>query len=488
MLLLALLAAVPLVSAGTCGSSGIPFRFEVLPSGTPVLGCGAPSCFGAENAGRDLRHDALFKSGPEGDDGFFRQGDLSRPRVRHGDAPSQMANCPRTFDSNTCSNPLTWVGGFEANEDGELRLQCCSYEGLRHAAEVGRPIVHPGEVYSGGEVLRDGRQTGFDAISNIKKIETADGSIAYEVTVTRMNCLPDPPESTNSVSFDVSRDIGRILDKVDESNSARGVQTNEIVGDQRLSPSGGGVQGDQYNGGAAADDSYVAPAQDPGQQPEQFVQVGEQVIPVTSAGYYYPVASGVPACFTGDGIVRTPEGPKHMRDVHVGDLLLTAEGNGTQFTRVASFMHRLPETRAAFVKLQAGDHVISLTPQHFIYKADCDSQITELVYAEDVRVGDCLLINKEQALLPTEVTNKSIFYETGVYAPMTETGDLIVDDVYASCHNVIKANTLSHTFLSLASGFQQKFRNFLGSVDNGHLPATSEFFLHVIDVLLPMKY
>lgn len=47
---------------------------------------------------------------------------------------------------------------------------------MRFAAEVGRPVVHQGEVYSGGEVIRDGRQTGFDLISNIKKVNGQDGS------------------------------------------------------------------------------------------------------------------------------------------------------------------------------------------------------------------------------------------------------------------------------------------------------------------------
>lgn len=47
---------------------------------------------------------------------------------------------------------------------------------MRFAAEVGRPVVHQGEVYSGGEVIRDGRQTGFDLITNIKKIVGQDGS------------------------------------------------------------------------------------------------------------------------------------------------------------------------------------------------------------------------------------------------------------------------------------------------------------------------
>ncbi|KAF1766580.1 hypothetical protein GCK72_006538 [Caenorhabditis remanei] len=475
-----LAAIIGTVASASCGSSGIPFRFEVLPSGQPVLGCGSPTCFGSENGGKDLRHDSNFMAGPDGDDGFFREGDLARVRVRNSDAPAQMANCPREFSSSSCSNPMTWVGGFKASESGDLSLQCCHYEGLRFAQEVGRPVVHAGEVYSGGEVLRDGRQTGFDAISNVKKITSGNGDVAYELTVTRMNCLPNPAEDSNEVSFDIQRDIGRILEKVGET-AASGVQTNQIEADQRLSPSTD-VQSD----------SYVTPTEsDPQETVEQFVQVGEQVVPVTSAGYYYPVASGVPACFTGDAKVMTPSGEKEMRDVRVGDLVLTSEYGKMVYTRVSSWLHRLPETKAAFIKLTT-DHgpEVSMTPQHFIYKADCVTEELDLVYAEDINKGDCVMVKEtEKNLIMTVVTAKSTFYETGVYAPMTETGDLIVDDVYASCHNVIKTNTLSHTFLNLATAMQQKVRSILGFFEEtGHLPASSEFFLNIIDVLLPHKY
>lgn len=475
-----LAALIGTAASASCGSSGIPFRFEVLPSGQPVLGCGSPTCFGAENGGKDLRHDSSFMAGPEGDDGFFREGDLARVRVRNPDAPAQMANCPREFSSSTCSNPMTWVGGFKASENGDLALQCCHYEGLRFAQEVGRPVVHPGEVYSGGEVLRDGRQTGFDAISNVKKITSGDGTVAYELTVTRMNCLPNPAEDNNEVSFDIQRDIGRILEKVGET-AASGVQTNQIEADQRLSPSTD-VQSD----------SYVTPTEsDPQETVEQFVQVGEQVVPVTSAGYYYPVASGVPACFTGDAKVITPSGEKMMRELHVGDMVMTHEYGKMAYTRVSSWLHRLPETKAAFIKISTDNGPeISMTPQHFIYQADCVTEELSLVYAEDVSKGDCVMVKEnDEKLIMTVVTNTSKFYETGVYAPMTETGDLIVDDVYASCHNVIKTNTLSHTFLNLATSMQQKIRSLLGSLEEtGHLPVTSEFFLNIIDVLLPHKY
>lgn len=51
------------IFAAKCGSSGIPFRLEVLPSGQLVLGCATPSCFGAENGGHGVIRDSQFNVG-----------------------------------------------------------------------------------------------------------------------------------------------------------------------------------------------------------------------------------------------------------------------------------------------------------------------------------------------------------------------------------------------------------------------------------------
>ncbi|CAI4232732.1 unnamed protein product [Auanema sp. JU1783] len=490
-----LLATSQLASAATCGGSSIPFRFEVLPSGTPVLGCGSPTCFGAQNGGRNVLHDTKFNVGPDGEDGFIRDGDVGRSRSRYSDAPSQIADCPSGFDSQSCVNPLTWVGGFLSKPDGSLSLQCCHYSGLRFGAEVGRPIVHAGEVYSGGEVLRDGRQTGFDLISNVKKVETEDGSIAYELTVTRMNCLPDPPEIFNDVNLDASNEISRILDKVGEVQHHQVQQTQQTlpVNDNTQSQGLAPISPGAYETNHIQQDTYAQPPppQDEPQQ-EQFVQVGEQVVPVTEAGYYYPVASGIPACFTADTLVDTPAGTKRMDQLEIGDLVLTSNANEFTFTPVLSFMHRLLDVEASFIKLETPGNLLKLTPQHFIYKTSCnDTTNSKMVYAEDVNVGDCLYessVVEGQALNIVPVVKKSVVRETGVFAPMTATGDLFVNNIYASCHNVIKASSLTHTFLNLASTVQSKILSMFGGVEDGHLPATAEFLLQAIDYIIPHKH
>ncbi|CAJ0608522.1 unnamed protein product [Cylicocyclus nassatus] len=467
-----LLILVPRAFGASCGGSGIPFRFEVLPSGAPVLGCAAPSCFGGGDGGNGALHDSKFQLSPEGDDGFFREGDLQRSRSRLYSAAAQQALCPSGFDSQSCNNERTWVGGFLASPDGSLRLQCCSYDGLRFAEEVGRPIVHSGEVYSGGEVLRDGRQTGFDLISNVKRIDASDGNVAYELTVVRMNCLPDPAEPTNDVDIDTN-EISRILDKVGDVRAQEPAAIAQVGETIQQRP-------DSYQVAKVAEPAQV-------EDGEEIVQVGEQVIPVTSAGYYYPVASGVPACFTGDTQVETPSGYKRMDELKIGDLVLTAERNSTLFTRVISFLHRLPSTAASFIKVESDEITLKLTPQHFIYKVDCDNADynIEMVYAEDLKAGDCLYRAQADSLHKTFVHAVSIVQERGVYAPMTESGDLLANDIYVSCHNVVKSNTLAHTYLGFVTAVQRKMRSLFGGADNGHLPTTTEFFLNMVDYIIP---
>lgn len=447
------LAEISSSMAASCGGSAIPFRFEVLPSGAPVLGCASPSCFGSGQGGSNVLHDFAFQPGPDGEDGFVRESDLQRTRTRSSSAPAQQADCPSRFDSQSCINDRSWIGGFLASPDGSLRLQCCSYDGLRFAEEVGHPVVHSGEVYSGGEVLRDGRQTGFDLISNVNKIDSNDGSAVYELTVVRMNCLPDPVETTNEVAMDPD-EITRILDKV------------------------GDVRAQEANADLAQED-----------QTDEFVQVGEEVVPVTSPGFYYPVASGVALCFTGDTEVETPSGRRRMDQLRIGDLVLTAEQNSTMFTPVISFLHRLPDTVAPFIKVQTEDRELKLTPQHFIYKVACNEiqPSIEMVYAKDLRAGDCLYKVEGNALQKTYIDAISVVHQRGVYAPMSRAGHLLANDIYVSCHNVVKTSTLSHTFLEFVTYVQSKIRSVFGGFEDGHLPTTTEFFLNIIDFIIPIN-
>lgn len=169
-----------------------------------------------------------------------------------------------------------------------------------------------------------------------------------------MNCIPNPP-GDNDVDFESRTEITKILDKVvDQAPQLEAPQSND-----------------------------------------QVVQIGEAAVPVQTPGYYYPV-SGTPACFTGDTVVMTEDGSKTLDQLSVGDMIQVSVGNGTTYDEVISFIHRLPDVYANFVRLQLIDGTeVKLTPQHFIHKINCNTQPSmdkvELIYAVEVAVGDCLL-------------------------------------------------------------------------------------------------
>ena len=80
---------LPIAFASYCGKSGVPYSFEVLPSGAPVLGCAQPSCVVSPE---DFEEDSEFLTDAEGQaDGFFREGDRNQKRFRHASAPKLVA-------------------------------------------------------------------------------------------------------------------------------------------------------------------------------------------------------------------------------------------------------------------------------------------------------------------------------------------------------------------------------------------------------------
>ncbi|VDM30079.1 unnamed protein product [Toxocara canis] len=107
------------------------------------------------------------------------------------------------------------------------------------------------------------------------------------------------------------------------------------------------------------------------------------------------MAFTIQSCFTGEMLVRTPKGEKRLDQLNVGDLVMTSERNTTGYTRVLSFLHRLPQQKATFITIMTDDgHILKATPLHFIYRTNCAREEFSVipVYAQELRRGDCLYV------------------------------------------------------------------------------------------------
>ncbi len=141
---------------------------------------------------------------------------------------------------------------------------------------------------------------------------------------------------------------------------------------------------------------------------------------------------------------------------------------------MTSFIHRLLDKTPTCRKIQAADgSFVTLTPKHFIYIAPCRLPriAPEMKFSGEVRVGDCLIkVNGEagsQKLVPV-VSNTEII-ATGAYAPMTDNGVLVTNDILSSCHSVFKNDQFMDHFVYYSDMVKDAFGGVFRLVQ-GHLP------------------
>ena len=168
-----------------------------------------------------------------------------------------------------------------------------------------------------------------------------------------------------------------------------------------------------------------------------------------------------------------------LSDLKVGDSVLTVDANGDyKFSPVILFLDRAPEESRQFYVIQTDTgHSLTLTPSHLIYSkyqnkdeevisqnnkySDIDTNMIinadstkdkentfesfQAGYASNVQEGDfVLVVDSKKGLMPSRVLQIQTIVQTGVYAPLTAQGNLVVDDILVSCYALIDSQTIAH--------------------------------------------
>jgi len=131
------------------------------------------------------------------------------------------------------------------------------------------------------------------------------------------------------------------------------------------------------------------------------------------------------------------------------------------FSLFTGWLHKEPNLETDFVTISTEfNHSISLTPDHLIYIVDCETGSRKSVTsAGKVEIGEqfrtllnfvlyslligfCLNVFNGSWFNPRQVMGISTSRKIGVYAPVTESGSLVVNNIAVSCFSAIENEQL----------------------------------------------
>ncbi|KAM6979377.1 indian hedgehog B protein-like [Tautogolabrus adspersus] len=195
----------------------------------------------------------------------------------------------------------------------------------------------------------------------------------------------------------------------------------------------------------------------------------------------HSVAAKTGGCFPGDAQVMLEDGTtKLMRDLHPSDRVLASSASDGQgpllYSPVLSFLDRQPNVTKIFYIIGTNSGLnITLTAAHLIFVTDCTSEPNgkeaaegplvgsvrktrpswqtglRTVFASDILPGQCVLTSQakegSQATLSV-VTFVEEHRSTGLYAPLTQHGSIVVNGVLASCYAAMDNHHLAHWVLA----------------------------------------
>ncbi|XP_075334853.1 indian hedgehog B protein-like [Odontesthes bonariensis] len=178
----------------------------------------------------------------------------------------------------------------------------------------------------------------------------------------------------------------------------------------------------------------------------------------------HSVAAKTGGCFPGDAqVIVEGGGTKSMRDLFPGDRVLassTSDGHASLlYSPVVSFLDLQPNVTKIFyiIGTDAGLN-ITLTAAHLIFAMDCAGESRpshgaglRTVFASEVRPGQCVFTSMGEAKSHARLSLVTFVQEqrsTGLYAPLTQHGSIVVNGVLASCYAAVDSHYLSHWALA----------------------------------------
>jgi len=158
------------------------------------------------------------------------------------------------------------------------------------------------------------------------------------------------------------------------------------------------------------------------------------------------------ACFPGSSQVKLATGDSlAMTDLKTGDSIMTIADEELTSTVVLGFMFKNYGSGAYLTIHTKDGNKISLSGTHVMFINDYED-----VLAEDVNIGDMVIIKDGNNVTKSRVVNIEAGAQEGAYVPLTEHGTLLVDGVLCSSY-ANGPHDVAHALMSPARWFPSVF-------------------------------
>lgn len=139
-----------------------------------------------------------------------------------------------------------------------------------------------------------------------------------------------------------------------------------------------------------------------------------------------------------------------VRNLKVGDFVQVMTHKGkigfSEVVMFADYKPDIPHALHVLIETKKPAKNITLTPSHLIFTSKVNSTGKQLrsKHADSVLPGDFLLVSADGGLVPSQVKSVSLVKRTGLVAPVTMEGNVIVDGVVSSCYAMISNHEIAH--------------------------------------------
>lgn len=140
-----------------------------------------------------------------------------------------------------------------------------------------------------------------------------------------------------------------------------------------------------------------------------------------------------------------------MDSLRVADEVLVMTSEGIRVHPIIAFIHRRPEVLEEFLSIATlkKSKILVITEDHLLF-VEKEGQASA-VPAREVRIGDKVYVKGDQGAVETDVVQSiSNVIEKGVYAPVTLSGTILVNDVHTSCYFDVLSHEWSHRAMGSA--------------------------------------